>query len=230
MLLDRLRTPFFIAAIILIGLAVLIELGSIIAFGGVSSEVRALDAPRPGRGIPALALLDGLVLYTTLIVGLALIVPERIQGRLQGLATLVFSILMLIAEIVMVLGSLVLLVLMVTLLLSPIFGTIAYFAIYGSFDTSGARLTLGLLMGLKLAFALCLVLAHQRFLQNKGLVLLVLSCLLGTFVVGLLHGIVPGVLVSITDDIGAIVVVIIAAIWTIVFLIASVVSVVKAVT
>ena len=34
---------------------------------------------------------------------------------------------------------------------------------------------LSLLMTLKLVFAVCLVLAHQRFLQNKGLVLIIIT-------------------------------------------------------
>ena len=63
---------------------------------------------------------------------------------------------------------------MVSLLLAPPFGPIAYLALWGGFDTDGATVALGLTMLLKLAFAACLVLAHQRFLQNKGLVVLVL--------------------------------------------------------
>lgn len=227
---DRLRRPVFIVALILILIAVLVELGATAKLRAVAPAGSALRAPAPGMGIPSLAFLDGLILYSALIVGLALIVPERIQGRLQGVATFVFSILMLLAEIALIFAALGLLILMVTLLLSPIFGTLAYFALYSDFDTTRARILLGILMALKLLFALCLVLAHERFLQNKGLVLLVVSSLVATFVIGFLQGFPPGVLVSITDDIGAIVVGVVAAVWTIVFLVGSVVSVVKAVT
>ncbi|HEY6291426.1 MAG TPA: hypothetical protein VI455_07695 [Terriglobia bacterium] len=226
---DTLRKPFFIAALILILIALLVEIGSSAKLAVVSSSAATLGAGTPGKGIPALAFLDGLLLFTSLLMGLGLLVPERLQGRLQGLATLIFSFLMLGAEIVMIFAAIALLVLMITLLLAPIFGTIAYFIIYGNFDTGAARVTLGVVMTLKLLFALCLIMAQQRFLQNKGLVLLTLTTLLATFVVAFLQGMVPGFLVSITDDIGAIVALILAAIWTAVFLISSLVSVAKAV-
>lgn len=230
LMLDTLRKIPFLVALIFITLAVLVEIGSIAKLGVVTSAANSLNVPAPGKGIPSLAFLDGLVLYTTILIGLALIIPERIQGRVQGLATLIFSILILLADIVMILAALGLLILMVSLLLSPIFGTIAYFAIYGHFDTDTARIALSLIMTLKLAFAFCLVIAHQRFLQNKGLVLLVITSLLATFIVSFLQGVVPGFLASITDDIVAIVVGILAAIWAVVFLVGSIVSIVKAVT
>jgi hypothetical protein len=229
-MLDTLRKPFFIIAAVAMVMVVLIELSSIGRLGAAAGDQTSMAVPTPGKGIGSLALLDGLVLYTTILIGLALIVPERIQGRLQGVATLVFSVLLLLAEIALIPAVLILLVLMVTLLLSPIFGTIAYFAIYGHFDTVGAKTALGLIMTLKLLFASCLVLAHQRFLQNKGYLFLIITSLVGTFAIGFLHSLVPGFLVSITDDIGAILVSIAAAIWTIVFLVGSIVSVVKAVT
>jgi hypothetical protein len=227
---DRLRKLPFVIALIFISLALLVEIASTAKLAAAGAGAAGLNVPTPGKGISSLAFLDGLVLFVTILIGLALIIPERIQGRVQGVATLIVSLLVLIGDFVMALGALALLILMVTLLLSPIFGTIAYLAIYGHFDTDNARVALGLIMTLKVIFAVCLLLAHQRFLQNKGLVLLVLSSLLATFVVSFLQGLVPGFLVSITDDIGAIVVGIIAAIWAIVFLVGSVVSVVKAVT
>jgi len=48
-------------------------------------------------------------------------------------------------------------------------------------------------------------------------------------VVTFLHGMVPGILVSITDDIAAIVLAIVAIIWAIVLLVGSIPAVVKAV-
>lgn len=118
---------------------------------------------------------------------------------------------------------------MVALLLAVPFGTIAYLAMFGSFDRSGATVALSLIMTLKLFFAGCLVLAHQRFLENKGLVLLILTSLLATLVIGFLQGLVPGILVSITDAIAAIVVGILALLWAIWFLLRSIPSIVKAV-
>jgi len=115
------------------------------------------------------------------------------------------------------------------LFLAVPFGTIAYLAIYGSFNTGGATAVLGVLMILKLAACVCLLIAHPRFLQNKGLVFLVLTALLGQFVLTLLHAIVPGILCSITDTLGAIVIAVLALIWLLVMLVFSLISIVKAV-
>lgn len=83
-------------------------------------------------------------------------------------------------------------------------------------------------MFLKLVFAGSLVAAQPRFLQNKGLVLLTLSSLLCNVVVTFLHGLVPGVLVSITDAVAGIVVAVVALIWAIVLLVGAVVGIVTA--
>lgn len=224
-----LRTPFFIAAIVLAGIATLVEAGSAGWLRQAGESAAALDLPRPGLGIPAIGLLDALLFYTVLVMGVALIVPERIQGRVQGVVTLVFSILLLVADVALLLAAIASLILMVTLLLAAPFGTIAYLAVWGDFETTAAKVVLGLTMSLKLLFAACLLLAHQRFLQNKGLVLLLVLSLVATFALGLLHGFVPGFLVSITDGIGAVVFGIVVAVLGVMFLVGSVVSVVKAI-
>jgi hypothetical protein len=227
-MLDTMRKPIFVVALIVILLTVLVELGSIAVLGTSGSSATALEAPTPGKAIPSLALLDGLLFFAALIIGIALLIPERIQSKVQGIVTLIFSILLLLACIgAIFMIDLPLLILMVSLLLAPPFGTIAYFAMWANFDTSGARIALSLLMTLKIVFAVCLVLAHQRFLQNKGLVLIIITSLVANLIIAFLHGFVPGVLVSITDDIAAIVVCILAAIWAVVYLIGGIVSVVK---
>jgi hypothetical protein len=260
--LDSLRTPFFILAVVIAVVIVLVELGSL-ALPATADPAVALDAmcarttdqdlqdkcnsasaradlldqmrsaqannqPNPGLGITYLALIDGLLLFITLLIGFALIIPERVQGRIQGCATLIFCILLILAAIGMIFLALGKVILMVSLLLSAPFGTLAYLAIWGFFDRSGAAVVLGILFVLKLAFAGCLVLAHQRFLQNMGLILLVVASLIGNVVVAFLQGLVPGFLVSITDGIAAIVVAIIAVILLILALIGSIISVVKA--
>lgn len=259
-----LRRPFLIAALVLIALVVLIEIGSSLAvradeasdealrtaveeqfaseLAGLPAaqrelriqqrvdqlkERRAREGSRPGLGIAYLALIDGLVLFTVILMGLGLFVPERVQGRVQGIVTLIVSIVVILLAIVLIIIALLLLILMLALLFSAPFGTIVYFAVYGFFDRGGAATTLGFLMLLKLAFAVCLVIAHQRFLQNRGLVLIVLTSLVAGIIVSFLHGFVPRPLVSITDAIAAIIVGIIAVIWAIVLLIGSLVSIFK---
>src|SRR4051812_7769487 len=146
-MLDDLRKPFFFVALALILIAVLVEIGSAV-----------LPDKPPGYGITFMAALDGLVLYTVLLMGLSLLIPERVQGRTQGCATLIVSFFGCLGTLAMIFIAIGLLMLMVTLLISPIFGTIAYFAIYGHFPTGEARVILSLLMTLKLGFAVCLVL------------------------------------------------------------------------
>jgi hypothetical protein len=227
-MLDSMRKPIFVVALIAIFLNVLVELGSIgILKQPTNSAVASLDVSVNGKAIPAMALLDGLVLYATLIIGIALLVPERLQSKVQGIVTLIFAILLVIACIGVLITDIVQLVLMVSLLMAPIFGTIAYFAIWASFGVDSARVVLGLVMTLKIIFAVCVVLAHQRFLQNKGLVLIIATSFLANLVIAFLYGFVPGFLVSITDALAAIVICILAIVWAVVYLIGGAVSVVK---
>lgn len=252
---ERLRTPFLILAIVLIFITVLIETGT--ALPGVlrstSVPVNKYQLPPevatananltsdqqkekdrlshqdrpPGLGVPNLALLDSIVLFTVVLMGVALLIPERLHGRVQGIATLIFSLLLIgiaLLQIFIALGSLIL---MIGLLLSSPFGTITYLIIYGSFNRAGADIVLSLLMLLKLSLAVSLLVAQQRFLQNKGLVLLILTSLLCNVIVSFLLGLVPGFLVSITDAIAAIIVGIVAIIWGIILLIGSIISIIK---
>ncbi len=229
-MLEDLRKPFFILALICIALAVLVELGSMAWVTQTVQAASSLNAPTPGRGIPTLALLDGLVLYATTIMGFALIIPERIQGRLQGIVTLVVAILLLLAGIPVVIGELALLILMVSLLFAFPFGTIAYMVAFSQFNTDGARIAISTIMLLKILFAIFLIVAHQRFLQNKGLMLIIITSFVATLVLGFLQSFVPGFLVSITDDIGGIIICILALIWDLIYILGGVISVVKAIT
>jgi hypothetical protein len=253
---DKLRTLPFIVALVLAVLVLGVELGSSFlsspasqsvdtilatidedpdlqeAYGELDEEERQKmfdpDAP-PGVAIRTMALVDGLLLFTVGLIGLSLLLRERITGRVQGILTLIVSLLVLLGAIALLLLALIpSLILMVSLFLAVPFGTLAYLAGYGFFNRGGASMLLGILMALKLGFAACIVVAQQRFLQNRGLVLLILTSVLCVVIVGFLHGIVPIILVSITDAIAAIVLAILAAIWALVLLIGSVGSVLKA--
>lgn len=257
---QELRRPALIVALVLIVIVVLIELGAaafletapdpgqardqlvrseafrdldppaqVRAIEAVEKQAAADDGP-PGIGIPYLALVDGVFAYTLLLITLALIVPERVQGKVQGIVSLILSLLLLLGGIVLVILAIVKLMLMVTLFLAVPFGTIAYFALFGGFDTTGAAVVLSLVMLLKLVSSGALIVAQQRFTQNKGLVLLVLTSLLATIIVSFLHGLAPSPLVSITDALAAIIVGILGVIWAIAVLIGSIVSIASAVT
>jgi hypothetical protein len=252
---NRLRTPFLLLAIVLSLIVVLLETGTALpgVLRGVATPLTAFQLPAqaatsvatlssdqqavlaqvnkqdrpPGSGVPDLALLDCIVLFTLALMGTALLVPARLQGRVQGIATLIFSFLLLLFAIRQIFLAIASLILMVALLLSFPFGTIIYLIIYGSFNRAGADGVLSILMLLKFGIALSLVFAQQRFFEGKGLVLLIVTSLVGTVIVTFLLGLVPGVIVSITDAIAAIVVGIIAVIWAIILLIGSLVSIIK---
>ena len=191
-------------------------------------DLRSDNPTPPGLGIPSMAWLDGLLLFTVALMGAALLIPERAHGRLQGLLTLIASIIVLIGSLMLLFEALAKLLLMVSLFLAVPFGTLTYMAIYGFFPGGAAAAALSFLMLCKLVFLAALFFAHPRFLQNKGLMLLVVTSLLANFIVSLLHGLVPGFLVNITDTVGAIVVAVLALIWALVFLISSIISILKA--
>jgi hypothetical protein len=220
---DRLRTPFLIVAVILLFVIVLIEMGSRLYIGSGST----IELPTPGLGVPYLALVDGIVLFIIGMFGLALVVPPRLFGAIQGIISFVFTLLMLLASVFLIFAAIVLLMMMVTLLLAVPFGTIAYFAAFADFDIGAARATLGVLMFLKVAVVILLFLAQQRFVTVKGLVLLMLTSLLANIVVSFLHGLVPLFLVSILDAIAAIIVGVLAAIWALIKLIGSIPAILK---
>ena len=224
--LDTLRRPFFFLAAALLALAAAAE-------GGLSLAARWGGKQPPGWGITSLVLLDLLLVYVIGLMLTSVLVPERfgkqVQGRLQGILTLLVSLVVLIVSILAAIAAFLLLMLMVSLLVAAPFGTIIYLGLFGTFDRGGAAAILSLAMALKLGFAGCLLAAHQRFLRMKSLVLLILFSLLMTVAIGFLHGLVPTILVSITDMIGALVTCIVAAVWALVFLISSIVSIVKAI-
>jgi len=228
-MLDDLRRPLFIVALVLIGLAMLIELGATQIIGRAAAAVPAAQAHAEGLGVSSLAVLDALVILTVGLMAMSLLLPERVHGRVQGLVTLLVSLLVLLASLGLLFMAIQLVILMLGLLLAPIFGTIAYMVIFGHFDRNGAAVILSLLISLKFGFAICLMLAHQRFLENKGLVLLVACSIVAVLIVTFLHGLVPRFLVSITDAVGAIVVAVLALIWAITFFFGSLKSIAKAV-
>src|SRR6185312_10138257 len=120
---DRLRTPFFVLAIVLIFITLLIEIGMVLPnflpsssppvqnflspSSNLSNEVNKFNQEQPGAidklnrqshppgiSIPDMALLDGIVLFTVTLMGIALLIPARLQGRVQGIATLIFSLIL----------------------------------------------------------------------------------------------------------------------------------------
>jgi hypothetical protein len=108
------------------------------------------------------------------------------------------------------------------------FGTIAYFAAFADFPTGAATAPLGLILILKIAFCILLILAHERFLQNKGIVILTAVSIGLTLLQAFLIDFPPGFLAAITDAIGALIIAIVGAIWLLVLLIGSLLAMISA--
>jgi hypothetical protein len=195
----------------------------------VKEEQLAEGGARPGVGIPYLGLLDIVVLFTAGLIAASFIIKQSTQARLQGCATLLFSLILLLTGLVLLVVAITLLFFMLGLLASPPFGTITYIALFAFFNKGGALITLTLLLFLKLGFGASLVAAQQGFLKNRGLVLIVATSIVANIIVMVLHGVVPGFLASVTDAIAAIVVAVLALLWTIFLLFGSIFSVLKAV-
>jgi len=226
-MLDNLRKSFFAAAVILIVLTVLVELGSEFFIDTATDAAAPTVAASTISGIFYMGVLDSLVLFTILLIGAPLIISHRLHGRIQGVITFVVSLLMLLGSVVMIFAAIALLMLMVSLLLAIPFGTIVYLEEYGGFDRASAAATLGFVMALKTAFCVVLISAQQRFLENKGLVLIILTSLAATVLLGFLHGLFPRFLVSITDNIGAIIIALLTLIWAFLYLAGSIPAILK---
>lgn len=235
---DKLRTPFFFIFLVAFGLVVGLETGSSFLLGLTSALDTAsrlgADVPpgasqRPGGlAISYLALIDVIMLGTASLMGIGILFSKRLHARAQGIITLVGAIILILVAIVLLFVAIAQLILMVVLLLAVPFGTIVYLIRWGDFPRGDAAVLLSLIMFLKLVGVGCLIAAQQRFLQNKGLVALIITSLLGNVVAVFLHGLVPGILVSITDDIAAIVFAIVAIIWAVILLIGSIPAIVRA--
>ena len=193
------------------------------------SAVHNASGKPPGYAIPDMALFDGLLLFTATLTALSRLAPHRIHGRLQGIATLIFAVLIGLLTIKRIFTALAALITMITLLFATPFGTIAYFALFGFFDVGGASQVLSVVFSLKLAFVILLLLAQQSFLQIKSLVvLIVFSILLSLLTAFLLH-VVPGPFVSITDALGGLINAVVALIWIIIYFIFGLIATIRAI-
>lgn len=181
-----------------------------------------------GYGLRYLWLVDGLLLFSLLLIGLGVILPPAWQARIQGPLTLLYALFVISTAIVLIMTALAVTILMITLLLAFPFGTIAYMIAWGYFNRGGAAAVLAAFFTIKLIVAGAVALAHQRFLQNLGLVLIIIMTLVANLIVSFLHGLVPGFLVSISDAIAGIVVGIVGVILAVIMLISAVLSTIAA--
>ena len=244
-----LRTPLYVMAVIAAALVVASELALSLAVGGgpagvltgsvaspdlgvppglLASNIISAETP-PGSGIRYLALVDGLLLFTVLLLGSSVVLSQRVYARAQGVVTLVVAVLWIIVSVLLALTALAKLLLMVGLFVAAPFGTIAYLIVWGSFPVGEAAVLLGLLLLLKLAFVGFLVVSQPRFLRVKGLMALLVASVVLQLVLGLIHGFLPRVVVSIGDELWALVTAVVAVVWAVVMLVMAIPAIVNAV-
>jgi hypothetical protein len=221
----EIRLPFFIVAFICLVLAFLVEAATA---EWVTHNLLGNDNP-PGNAISALALIDFILLYSLTWMLLSVVVPRSITGRAQGCVTLFVSFFGCLGALAAIIAAFVLLMLMLALLLAVPFGTIVYLGVWGDFPRGTAAVILSLLMVLKIAFLILLVLAHQRFLQNKGLLVLVGVSLGLTWLIAFVYALLPIILVSIGDQLMALVICVVAFIWLVMLLIGAIIATIKAI-
>ena len=228
---DKLRWPFLILAILAMMAAFAIE-----------------GSSGPGVAIFTLTLVDTFLWYITCLFGVGAVTPlipkiirkirpnskidlGRIQWFLataQGIVTFLIALCIILFAMVFIFIVIAMIFIMIALLFAIPFGTIVYFIKFADFDRGGAQDVLNIVIGLKITYAICLVLAQQRFLLNKGLVLLFFTSYICHIIINFLHGFVPGFLVSITDCVAAIVIAIIAILWGIFYLVGAIIAIIKA--
>ncbi len=244
---DTLNRPLFIAAVAVATLVVVVELGLGHLIGGgpagripraiaeaqldpdfVDLATKQAASTPPGAGIRYLALVDGLLLFTLLLLGSSLVVAHRAYGRAQGIVTLVVSLVWILTGLVLAIAAFVTLMVMIGLFVATPFGTIAYVAIWGFFPVGEATVVLGLLLVLKIALGALLVASQRRFILVKGLVALLVVSVLLQMALGFIHQFLPGVLVSIGDQLWALVTAVVAIVWAIIMLIGAIPAVVNA--
>jgi len=194
----------------------------------IASQIRTEPTP-PGRALPALALFDVLCLLTLALMSLSQVLPA-IAGRITGVASLIVSVGLVIAAIGTALACFVEVQIMLALFLAVPFGTLVYIGKYGFFDVSGSAGLIEAILGLKLLFAILMLIAQPTLLiRNKSFAVLILVSIGLTLVTDFLHSFPPMLLVSITDRIGSIVIALVASIWALLVLIGSLPAIAKAV-
>lgn len=221
----ELRLPFFIAACVCLLLALFVE----IAAAGAFTAIFVGGTATPGYAINSLALIDGILIYSLIWMLLSVVAPRSVTGRAQGCITLFVSFFGCIGTIAAIIAAFTLLMLMLSLLVAIPFGTLVYLGIWGHFARGAAAATLAIAMLLKIVFLVLLVIAHQRFLQNKGLLVLVGLSLGLTWLIAFVHALLPIILVSIGDQLMALVICIVAAIWLLLLLIGAIFATIKAI-
>lgn len=219
------RIPFFILAVLSMVLVVAVELATLALLRNAAG---APESP-PGLGGPYLVLLDGILVYFVIVTSLGYF-RFKAKARVAeatAVASLILSLIGVVASLLLIVVAFLAIMLMLGLLFAAPFGTLAYLDLFANFPKQRAVAALSFIMLLKVFFLLMLALTDLGYLKNKMLVILIGLSMLATWLTSTLIAWPPGFLSSITDAVGALVTAVIAFVWLIVTLVASVIAVVR---
>jgi hypothetical protein len=181
----------------------------------------------PGLGGPYLALLDGILLWTTLVFALGYFPLKSVTSRVATIIGLILAFFGMIGAFFMIIFAFTALMLMVGLLLAVPFGTIAYLDAFAHFPKGEAVAALSFIILLKLLFLVFLALTDVGYLKAKGLMILLGISILMTWLTSFLIALPPAFLSTITDTAGALITSVIAFVWLIVIFIFAIVGLFK---
>lgn len=192
-----------------------------------ASDFGASAGDPPGLGIPNLALPIGLLLCVLVLMVLATLIGHRATSIVNVVVNIVGGLVGIIVGFISAIIAFTMLLMLVALFLAAPFGTLAYLAAFGFFDVDASSAALIAILVFLTLGAVFLVVAQQRVLTNKRLMFFVFLVLGLTLLTLILHTIVPGILVSITDALAALITAIVSLIWGIAMLIGGIIALVK---
>jgi hypothetical protein len=202
------RTIPFIIAFVLMIVATLLEIVGM-AFGCAIGAMTAFDL---------------LVLMTLSLIAAPLVIGNAATGRTQGVATLIMSLSIFSFAVI----EIIVVITMLSLMLVSLYLILPYLVYYAVFPFGPVTALLPLIMIFKIAFAFTLVVAHPKFLENFGLVILVATSIGLGALVGILHAL-PHIMVPIVDAVAGLLILIVAAIRALAFALGALPAIKKAV-
>lgn len=197
-------------------LALALELGS----HAVVSLVDASAAE--GLSMPAMGLIDGLLLWLLLTLVTSTIIPAPVHNKLRALLTPLVYLVAVIVAVFVFFGGVLKLTLMLSLLLAVPFGPLVYLSVYGNFGTDGVTLVTGIVTGFRAAVLVILCISSWRYLKNKTLISMATAGFISGFLVGLIFALLPGILHSVGDAVLAIIFAVLASVMSIVMFVRSI--------
>ncbi len=177
------------------------------------AQVANSQRPSGPRALPALALLDALLLACALALGVPRLVVNRDLSRLATMSRFLAGLGILLGAVAGGVTAIARTRFLAATYLSPPLGTLTYLLRYGSFPRAAALAALAVLMALKVAACLVLFHAYPRARSERGLPGLALTAVGATVVTALCYSLAPTSLAGITDALAASVVSLAAVGW-----------------